>query len=116
MQHRYVTLSSFVAVLIVAGAALGSGIARFEFFPNVPGDDIQASIIMQDGVSSESLTEALEAVEAAAFKVDADYRRANPDTKGLLEHVLFYTESDVEGVFIVSLVHSEERAISAHRI
>ena len=27
--------------------------------------------------------------------------------------MLFYTQSDVEGVFIVSLVHSEERAISA---
>ena len=68
MQHRYVTLSSFVAVLIVAGAALGSGIARFEFFPNVPGDDIRATIIMQDGVSNESLIEALETVEAAAFQ------------------------------------------------
>ncbi len=113
MQHRYVTLSSFVAVLIVACAALASGIARFEFFPNVPGDDIQASIIMQDGVSSESLIEALETVEAAAFKVDADYRRANPQTKGLVEHVLFYTQSDVEGVFIVSLVRAEERAINA---
>ncbi len=113
MRHRYVTLSSFIAVLIVSCAALGSGIARFEFFPDVPGDNIQASIIMQDGVSSESLLEALETVEAAAFKVDADYRRANPGTMGLVEHVLFYTESDVNGVFIVSLFPAEERELSS---
>ncbi|MGB0449042.1 MAG: efflux RND transporter permease subunit [Porticoccaceae bacterium] len=113
MQHRYVTLSSFIAVLIVASAALGSGIARFEFFPDVPGDNIRANIIMQDGVSSESLVEALKKVEAAAYKVDSDYRKANPETKGLVEHVLYYSESDVQGNFIISLVHAEERELSS---
>ena len=113
MQHRYVTLASFLAVLIISGAALASGIARFEFFPNVPSDDIRASIIMQDGVSEESLVEALKKVEAAAYKVDREYRQANPDTKGLVDHVLFYSESDVTGVFMVSLVRAEEREISS---
>ena len=114
MQHRYVTLSSFIAVLIISTAALGSGIARFEFFPDVPGDDIQANIIMQDGVSSESLVKALKKVEAAAYKVDAEYRKANPeDSKGLVEHVLYYSESDVQGNFIVSLVPAQDRELSS---
>jgi multidrug efflux pump subunit AcrB len=113
MQYRYVTLASFLGVLIIAGAALGSGIARFEFFPDVPGDTIRASIIMQDGVSEETLVEALEKVETAAYRVDSDYRQANPQTKGLIEHVLFYSGSDVEGVFMISLVHAEDRSISA---
>lgn len=113
MQHRYVTLSTFIAVLIVSIAALASGIARFEFFPDVPGDDIQANIIMQDGVSSESLVGALKKVEAAAYKVDAEYREANPETKGLVEHVLYYSESDIQGNFIVSLVPAQERELSS---
>ena len=112
MQHRYVTLASFLGVLIIAGAALGSGIARFEFFPNVPSDTIRASVIMQDGVSEESLVEALKKVEAAAYRVDSDYRQDNPNSAGLIEHVLFYSESDVEGVFLVSLTHAEDRNIS----
>ena len=113
MRHRYVTLSSFIAVLIVSAAALGSGIARFEFFPDVPGDNIQASIIMQDGVSSESLVAALKKVEAAAYKVDADYQKANPEAGGLVEHVLYYSESDVQGVFIVSLIPAQDRELSS---
>ena len=113
MKHRYVTLSAFLAVLIVSFAALGSGIARFEFFPDVPSDTVRASITMQDGVSSESLEEALEKVEAAAYKVDSDYRKANPGSKGLVEHVLYYSESDVKGVFNVSLFHAEERELGS---
>ena len=116
VQHRYATLAGFLALLIISISAVNSGIARFEFFPNVPGDGVQAKIIMQDGASEENLQETLSRVEAAAYEVDAEYRRSYPHEKGLIEHLVFYTESDIEVMFMISLTHPEERSISAFEI
>ena len=116
LQHRYATLAGFLALLIISISAVNSGIARFEFFPNVPGDGVQAVIIMQDGASAENLQETLSRVEAAAYEIDAEYRRSYPQDKGLIEHLVFYTESDIQVMFMISLTHPEERSISAFEI
>ena len=116
MHYRYATLAGFFALLIISISAVNSGIARFEFFPNVPGDGVQAQIIMQDGASAENLQETLSRIEGAAYEVDAEYRRTHPDDKGLIEHLIFYTESDVQANFMMSLTHPEDRNISAFEI
>jgi multidrug efflux pump subunit AcrB len=116
LHHRYVTLAGFLALLIVSISAVNSGIARFEFFPNVPGDGVQAQIIMQDRTSVENLQETLSRVEAAAYEVDAEYRSSHPGSKGLIEHSVFYTESDVKAMFMLSLTHSEDRDLDGFEI
>jgi len=116
LHYRYATLAGFFALLIISISAVNSGIARFEFFPNVPGDGVQAQIIMQDRASAENLQETLSRIEGAAYEVDAEYRRTHPDDKGLIEHLIFYTESDVQANFMMSLTHPEDRNISAFEI
>ena len=116
LRHRYATLAGFLALLIISISAVNSGIARFEFFPNVPGDGIQANINMQDGASAENLQETLSRVEAAAYEVDAEYRRSHPEDKGLVEHLVFFTDSDTQATFMISLTHPEDRSISAFEI
>ena len=116
LKHRYATLASFMAILIISVNAVSAGIARFEFFPNVPGDGVQAQIIMQDGTSVEIMRETLGRVEAAAYQMDANYRAEYPEDKGLFEHLIFYTESDTQAIFMMSLTHPEERSISAFEV
>jgi multidrug efflux pump subunit AcrB len=116
LHHRYATLAGFLALLIVSISAVNSGIARFEFFPNVPGDGVQAQIIMQDGTSVENLQETLSRVEAAAYEVDAEYRSSHPGSKGLIEHSVFYTESNVKAMFMLTLTHSEDRDLDGFEI
>ena len=116
LHYRYATLAGFFALLIISISAVSSGIARIEFFPNVPGDGVQAQIVMQDGASVENLQETLSRIEVAAYEVEADYHRDHPDDKGLIEHLIFYTESDVQAMFMMSLTHPEERSISAFDI
>jgi len=113
MRHRYVTLASFGAVLILSFGAVASGVARFEIFPDVPSDDIRAIIIMHDGTSEESLIGTLKSVEQAAYAVDKRYREENPGRAGLIEHLLVYTGSDIEINFLVQLTHAEVRSISS---
>jgi multidrug efflux pump subunit AcrB len=116
LEHRYATLAGFLALLIISISAVNSGIARFEFFPNVPGDGVQSKIIMQDGTSAEVLEETLSRVEAAAYEIDAEHRRTHPQDKGLIEHVIFYTESDTQSTFMASLTHAEDRSIDGFEI
>jgi len=114
--NRYVTLAGFLGVLILVLGATTSGIAKFEFFPNVPGDDVRASIVMQDGASAESLSETIEVVESAIYRIDQEYRDANPDTIGLVEHVAFFVLDDVNVSFRLVLTKAEYRSVSAVEI
>jgi multidrug efflux pump subunit AcrB len=116
LLHRYATLAGFLALLIISISAVNSGIARFEFFPNVPGDGVEARVTMQDGTSAEVLEETLSRVEAAAYEVDAEYRRTHPEDRGLIEHVIFFTESDTQSTFMASLTHAEDRSIDGFEI
>ncbi|CAI8159643.1 MAG: Solvent-resistant pump membrane transporter SrpB [Cellvibrionales bacterium UBA7375] len=113
LKQRYLTVSFFLGLLIIAAGAVNSGIARFEFFPNVPSDTVRAEIIVYDGTSAQDMAEILVTIEQAAYKVDEDYRKQNPNGKGLIKHLLFYAGSDASGTFIVSLVPSEHRKISS---
>jgi len=113
LHRRYLTLACFVGLLIIAAGAINGGIAKFEFFPNVPSDTVRADIVVYDGTSAETMAEILETIEAAAYRVDADYRRQYPHGDGLVKHVLFYTDTDIQSTFIVSLVHAENRQISS---
>jgi multidrug efflux pump subunit AcrB len=113
LGQRYLTVSFFLGLLIIAGGAVNSGIARFEFFPNVPSDTVRAEVIVYDGTSAQEMAETLIFIEEAAYTIDEDYRKQNPKGKGLVKHLLFYAGSDTSGTFIVSLVPSEDRPISS---
>ena len=113
LKQRYLTVSFFLGLLIIAGGAVNSGIARFEFFPNVPSDTVRAEVIVYDGTSAQEIAETLIFIEEAAYAIDEDYRKQNPKGKGLVKHLLFYAGSDTSGTFIVSLVPSEDRPISS---
>ena len=113
LKRRYLTVSFFLGLLIIAGGAVNSGIAKFEFFPNVPSDTVRAEVIVYDGTSASSMADILTTIEDAAYRVDESYRQQYPEGKGLVKHLLFYAGSDTSGTFIVSLVPSEDRIISS---
>ncbi len=116
LNHRYVTLASFLGTLILIVSVITSGIAKFEFFPNVPGDDVRAEITMHDGASLESISETINIVENAIYTVNESYLLSNPSSVGLIEHVSFHVKDDSEIVFRLALTKSEFREITANDI
>ncbi len=116
LNHRYVTLASFLGTLILIVSVITSGIAKFEFFPNVPGDDVRAEITMHDGASRESISETINIVENAIYTVNKRYLLSNPSSVGLIEHVSFHVKDDSEIVFRLALTKSEFREITANDI
>ena len=116
LNHRYVTLASFLGTLILIVSVITSGIAKFEFFPNVPGDDVRAEITMHDGASRESISETINIVENAIYTVNENYLLNNASSVGLIEHVSFHVKDDSEIVFRLALTKSEFREITANDI
>ena len=116
LRKRYVTLSIFLAMLIIILGLLNGGLARYEFFPDIPGDDVRADLIMQDGSSAESMLETVYFVEDAIYAVDERYRKENPSTQGLLQSVNFWVSSDVQASFLLNLTRSEDRSLVANEI
>ena len=116
LNHRYVTLASFLGTLILIVSVITSGIAKFEFFPNVPGDDVRAEITMHDGASRESISETINIVENAIYTVNESYLLSNPSSVGLIQHVSFHVKDDSEIVFRLALTKSEFREITANDI
>ena len=116
LRKRYITLSIFLAMLIIILGLVNSGLARYEFFPDIPGDDVRADLIMQDGSSAESMLETVYFVEDAIYAVDERYRKENPSTQGLLQSVNFWVSSDVQASFLLNLTRSEDRSLVANEI
>jgi multidrug efflux pump subunit AcrB len=116
LVNRYVTLAGFLGVFIIMLGAVTSGIARFEFFPNVPGDDVRADIVMQDGASAESLNETVDIIEGSIIEIDQRYRQQNPESRGLVQHVSFFVRNDTNVSFRLVLTKSEHRSVSAVEI
>lgn len=111
IYSRYTTVSLFVAGLILSAGVIGGGLVRFEFFPNVPSDFIEASLEMNDGVSYEARNQALTRMEETILGLNDDFPDESP-----VDHVIVFTNGDTGGQLLVELTKSEDRSVTATEI
>lgn len=111
IHNRYTTVAVFVSCLILSVGIIGGGLVRFEFFPNVPSDFIQAELEMNDGVSFEARNNALTRMEEAVLSLNDDFPDETP-----VDHVVVFTNGDTGGQMLVELTKSEDRSVSATEI
>jgi multidrug efflux pump subunit AcrB len=107
LANRYITVASFLAALILSAGMIAGGIVRFEFFPNVPSDFIQANLTMNDGASFEVRNAALARMEQAVLSLNDEFADENP-----IAHVVVFTSGDLGGQLVVELTKAEERSVS----
>ena len=86
LHNRYLVLSIFIALFIVAVGSVATGWIRFQFFPVVEADSISAKITLAKGVPFERTQEAVERLEAAAEKLGEDYK--DNQGRSIVRHIL----------------------------
>ncbi len=86
LHNRYLVLTSFLAVLIVVGALVGTGWVRFMFFPKVEADIVSAKIEMAKGVPIEATEKAVAQIEAAAVRLNDEFQ--DRDGNPIIRHML----------------------------
>lgn len=101
LKNRYTTVSLFVALFILCVGLIGGNVIRFEFFPNVPSDFIQARLAMSDGVSFDERNAALARMEDAILTLNDDFPDEAP-----IDHVMVFTSGDTGGQILVELTKS----------
>lgn len=86
LHWRWVTLFSFIGLLLVSAGFVAGGHVKFKFFPDVEGDILTAKFELPQGVPFTRTEEIAARLEAAALQVGNELK--NRDGEPVLRHVL----------------------------
>lgn len=113
LDHRYTTLSTFLAVLILCMSLIPSGLVRFVFFPNVPSDQIMVTLEMPQGTPWTKTHDYARRVEQAAVEMNQRYLDTLATDIDVIRQLMVVSENDTSARIDIDLVPSEERTISS---
>ena len=112
IDNRGVTVSVAIGILILTFGVMSSGIVRTVLFPDVPGDFIRTSLVMQNGTAPAVRNAALGRLEQAIIDVNDEYVAENPGIEDPVNHVAVFTQGDTSGVIFVEMPMTEDRPLN----
>ncbi len=116
LDHRGVTVSIFIAMLIITGGAMAGGILRTVIFPDVPGDFIQVQLAMQNGSAPQARNDAVARLERAALDLNAEYVADHPGVEDPVNHIGAFSNGDTGAVIFVEMPLDENRPLNGDDI
>ena len=78
--NRYITLSTFVGILIISGGLLAGGLVRVVFLPEIPSDFVQASVTMVEGSPEEQTRDIMNKLEEAVLSLNGNFEFDDSET------------------------------------
>lgn len=114
IDYRYITMSTFLAVLILVAGLLSGGFVRWVFFPDLPSDFIQANVQMEEGASNKATVLAMQQIEQALMRANDELKQQ--EQGDVVKHRLMFLNSDTAGQMVVELAKSEGREIDGFEI
>ncbi|MFC4656376.1 efflux RND transporter permease subunit [Rheinheimera marina] len=112
LEHRYITASGFMAMMILMIGLLAGGHVRWVFFPNIPSDFINANLTMMEGSSGQSTINAMQQLEQALVRTDQKLQSEGEEP--MVKHRLTFTQGETAGQFVIELAKSEGRETDAN--
>ncbi len=108
LRRRYLTLSAFVAALILSIGLVVGGILRSVFFPDIAADFLQVDLQMNEGTPAHVTHDALTRVQAGLWQVDREASQdLGQDAGEVVQHVLSFARNETSGQIIAELVKGE---------
>ena len=114
LTHRYNTMAIFFALLLVSVGVVKGSFVRWEFFPKLPSDFIQAEIVMENGTNSEVTNTVVKRVAEALKQVDRNLQATNQE--GALTHYFSGSYTETTGMVIAELTKGEDRETNSFEI
>ncbi len=112
MDHRYLTTSIFLAVLVIGFGMFYTGWVKKSFMPEIESDEININVVLPEGAPYSRALEILAQLQAAELAL-VDEVNQRTDGKGLLIEN-WYTRSRRDSVLaIVKLAPPEVRDMTA---
>lgn len=114
IEYRYVTLASFISMLILTIGLFLGGLVHFAFFPNIPSDFMAAGVTMEPGSSIAQRDKALQTMGDALERLDSDLSEEYGEP--MLKHAIAFDSGSTSGQLFVELSKGESRDIDAFEI
>lgn len=88
LKHKFLGLMIPVTLLAITGGALGGGIIRSSFFPNVASDRIAITLKMPQG-TNETITDSLiQRIEDASWRVNESFTAKQTGNKDVIVNIV----------------------------
>ncbi|MBU2976758.1 efflux RND transporter permease subunit [Alteromonas sp. C1M14] len=114
IEYRYLTLSLFVAMMILTVGLFGGGLVRFVFFPNIPSDFIMASFELEPGSSIEQRDETISVMLEAMYRMDSKIEQMSGNP--IIKHAIAFDNGTTGGEVLVELTKGETRTMTDFEI
>lgn len=114
VEWRWLTLFSFIAILMVSWALISANYVRIVPTPKVPHDFPAVKIEMNETVSDEATIDALRIVEAAIWQVEKEITAEYGS--GMVKDLLAFNQGRTEARIVVPLVDEDLRHFTAFEL
>ncbi|WP_237060614.1 efflux RND transporter permease subunit [Microbulbifer sediminum] len=112
VDRRYLTLSIFIAVLMIGFGMFGSGWVKKSFMPEIESDEVIVNVVMPEGAPYSRALEVLAQLQDAEKRLVEEVNQRTDGQGVLIEN--WYTRSRRDSVLaIVKLAPPEVREMSA---
>ncbi|MBE9549034.1 MAG: efflux RND transporter permease subunit [Proteobacteria bacterium] len=112
VEHRYLTSSIFIGILIIAFGMFNSGWVKKSFMPDIESDEIIVNVVLPEGAPYSRALEILAQLQAAERELEEEVNARTSGEGLLIEN--WYTRSRRDSVLaIVKLVPPELRDMTA---
>jgi len=112
LDHRYLTSSIFIGVLIIGFGLFGSGWVKKSFMPDIESDEIIVNVVLPEGAPYSRALEILDQLQTAERALEEEVNQRTGGKGVLIEN--WYTRSRRDSVLaIVKLAPPEVRDMTA---
>jgi multidrug efflux pump subunit AcrB len=101
LHYRYAVSIVFVALFVLVVSMPITGQLRVSFFPDIPGDTVQASLTMQNDASYGQTHAALNLLEQRAYQTDHDL--SGEPEQSFISSLQILAEADQSGMITLKL-------------
>jgi len=116
VDNRGITLSLFLAILILTFGMIASGMTRLIFFPDLPQDFVQVQLEMQSGTAPEVRDSAISRVENTLLEMNEEYNAEHEGEPPLVLHLGVFTRGETGGSIYVEFPRDTGREMTGRKI
>lgn len=114
IRNRYVTLSCFIAMLILTVGLFQGGLVRSAFFPNIPSDFMMGTVELEPGSSFVQRDKAIATMLDSLYEMDKQMMEETGAS--VVKHSIAFDQGSTGGQVLVELSKGETREVDAFEI
>ncbi len=116
LRNRYLTLSGFVAVLILSIGLVAGGQLKMVFFPDFAGDFMRVNLEMNEGTPADLTRRSMDQITAALREVDTRMQEELELDGPVIRTVFSWVGSEISGGMLVELYKTDDQRINTRDI